>query len=241
MDEQIARQNQESGVLLVDKPTDWTSHDVVSFVRRFGIKKVGHCGTLDPAATGLLVLVLGRATKIADRLSGQDKTYEAVMEIGKETFTQDAEGEITAETDWSAVTEEQIHAACTKFKGEIEQIPPMVSAKKQDGKRLYKLARKGIEVERQPRPITIHELTVDNVSLPNVSFMVHCSKGTYVRTLCYDIGKVLGCGAFLKVLRRTQSGSFHIKDAFDMETIRSWNREMLLANFIPLEKALSYI
>ncbi len=232
---------QQSGVLLVDKPTDWTSHDVVKFVRRFGIKKVGHCGTLDPNATGLLVLVLGRATKLSQRFSGQKKTYEGCMELGKTTTSQDAQGDLVEERDWSHVTETQVHEIMSEFVGDIMQVPPMVSALKRGGRKLYELARKGIEVEREPRPVTIHELDLQNVTLPEVRFRVHCSKGTYVRTLCADVGERLGCGAHLKTLRRTASGIFTVDKAFPMEDIKTWNADDLYENFIPLEQAVNYL
>lgn len=231
----------DSGVLLVDKPLEWTSHDVVAFIRGFGFKKVGHCGTLDPAATGLLVVVLGRATKLTDRLSSQDKVYEGTLQIGVQTDSHDAEGTIVHEADWSNVTPEQLKATFGEFLGEIDQIPPMLSAKKQGGKKLYELARAGIEVERQPRPITIHELTIDRIELPEVDFTVRCSKGTYVRTLCHDIGQKLGCHGFLRALRRTRSGRFHIGDAVTMDELRTWNRAKVLEEFTPLAAVLDYL
>lgn len=232
----------ESGVLLVDKPEEWTSHDVVNCVRRrFRVKKVGHCGTLDPAATGLLVIVLGKATKLSSRLSGQDKVYTGTMRLGVETTTQDREGEVTATRDCSGIDEAQVRAALAQFTGEQLQIPPMVSAVKQDGKPLYKLARKGIEVEREPRPICIHELTVAEVRLPDVDFTVACTKGTYVRTLCVDIGNVLGCGAHLAALRRTHSGAFDIADAVTIDEIKTWEREDLLARMMPLTELMKHL
>lgn len=237
----MADNKDQAGVLLVDKPKDWTSHDVVNFVRRFGLKKVGHCGTLDPQATGLLVLVIGRATKLSQRFSGQDKVYEGTLELGKETDSQDAEGKVIAEADWSHVTNNDLRKVAEGFVGDIMQIPPMVSAIKKGGKKLYELARKGIEVERDPRPITIHELEWSEFNLPFASFRTHCSKGTYVRTLCSDIGKKLGCGAYLTALRRTASGNFDIAGAFEMDLIKTWNRDALYDNFMPLEQAVAYL
>lgn len=231
----------ESGILLVDKPAGWTSHDVVKFVRGFGFKKVGHGGTLDPQATGLLVLLIGRATKLTDKFATSDKCYDGTLELGVETSTQDAEGEVLAEYDWSTVTEEEARDACSEFVGDLMQTPPMVSAKKQGGKKLYKLARKGIEVEREPKPITIHRLDVTRVALPEISFSLSCTKGTYVRTLCADIGERLGCGAHLKELRRTSSGCFELADAVDIETIREWTKDDILEHFIPLERLLSML
>jgi len=232
----------ESGVLLVDKPVEWTSHDVVNCVRRrFRVKKVGHCGTLDPNATGLLVVVLGKATKLSEKLSGQDKTYEGILRLGAETSTQDREGEVTATGDPAGVTQAAIEAAFDQFRGELSQIPPMVSAIKKDGKPLYKLARKGIEVEREPRQITIHELELLGVDIPDVRFRVRCSKGTYVRTLCADIGRLLGCGGHLYELRRLQSGRFDLTNCHSIAAIKTWEREQLLENMIPLARIFPYL
>lgn len=216
------------GILLVDKPRDWTSHDVVNFVRmRFNVPKIGHCGTLDPAATGLLVLVLGRFTKLSGKFSGEDKTYDATMLLGVETDTQDMEGEVVAENDASGVTEERIRAVCADFIGQQAQVPPMVSAVKKDGKKLYELARKGIEVEREPKEINIERLDITGISPPEVKFTVRCSKGTYIRTLCSDIGAELGCGGVLKELRRTHSGSLNIDNAVTIETLKTWEQAEL--------------
>lgn len=218
----------ESGVLLIDKPAEWTSFDVVNCVRaRFNIPKVGHCGTLDPAATGLLVLVLGRFTKMSQRFSGEDKVYEATILMGTETDSQDLDGEITAQNDFSNVTEEQFREVVKSFVGEQLQTPPMVSAVKKDGKRLYELARKGIEVERDPKPINIESIEITRFDPPEADFTVKCSKGTYVRTLCADIGEKLSCGACLKSLRRTSSGLFDIADAVTIDTIKTWEQEDL--------------
>ena len=229
----------ESGILLVDKPTDWTSHDVVNLVRRrFKVRKVGHCGTLDPAATGLLILVLGRATKISSRLMTQDKVYAGTMRLGAETNTEDSAGEITATADPSGVTEKAVRRVAETFVGDIMQIPPMVSAIKKDGQPLYKLARKGKEVERDPRPITIHSLEIGKVAVPDVDFEVQCSKGTYVRALCADMGRELGCGGHLLALRRLNSGRFSVEDSYDIETIKSWERDQLLDAITPLGQVL---
>ena len=223
----------DSGILLVDKPPEWTSHDVVNLIRRrFNVKKVGHCGTLDPAATGLLVMVLGRATKLSQKLSGDDKTYEGNMLIGTETDSQDLDGTITAENDWSAVTKEQVIKVSKEFTGELYQTPPMVSAKKIGGKRLYKLAREGKVVEREPVKIKINCLNITEIDLPYVKFNASCSKGTYIRTLCYDIGKQLGCGAVLAGLRRTQCGMFSIKNSTTVEKIKEWEQEELAENLL---------
>ncbi len=223
----------DSGILLVDKPAEWTSHDVVNLVRRrFNIKKVGHCGTLDPAATGLLVIVVGKATKISQKLSADDKTYDSDMLIGTETDSQDLDGTITAESDWSGVAEEQVREVCKDFAGEQLQIPPMVSAKKVGGKRLYKLAREGKVIEREPVKINIKSFDITSIELPHVKFTVSCSKGTYIRTLCYDIGKQLGCGAVLAGLRRTQCGRFSIENSTTVDEIKEWEQENLADNLL---------
>jgi len=225
------------GVLLVDKPAGMTSHDVVDRVRRhFGFKKVGHCGTLDPAATGLLILVLERATKLQDRLMSDDKAYEGTMLLGVSTDSQDADGEIVAEKPVPPLAVEDIEQAFAKFRGDIQQVPPMVSAVKHHGTPLYKLARKGKTVERQPRLIHIYDLRVLALDLPRITFRIACTKGTYVRTLCSDIGDALGCGAHLHELRRTRSGNFDVKDAHSLETIMKQTREQLKTLIIPILK-----
>jgi len=217
-----------SGVLLVNKPRDWTSHDVVAFVRsRFNVPKCGHCGTLDPAATGLLVVVLGKFTKLSQKFSGEDKTYEGTILLGTETDSQDMDGQILRQNDWSGVTEQQLRDAFASFVGDIEQIPPMVSAVKKDGERLYELARKGQEIEREPKPISIYSIDISRVALPYADFTVDCSKGTYIRTLCADVGAKLGCGAALYRLNRLRSGEFSLDDAVDVETIRQWTQDDL--------------
>ncbi|MDD4318165.1 MAG: tRNA pseudouridine(55) synthase TruB [Victivallaceae bacterium] len=224
-----------SGILPVDKSSGWTSFDAVNFVRsRFNIPKVGHCGTLDPAATGLLVLVLGKFTSFSQKLSGDNKTYEATLLLGTETDSQDMDGKIIAENDWHDVTEEEIRRVFGEFTGDLKQIPPMVSAVKVNGKRLYELARKGKEVIREPRDITIHRLEITSVEMPYINFTAECSKGTYIRTLCSDIGSALGCGGVLNTLRRTRSGVFDIADAVDIETLKTWEQpelEKFLADF----------
>ena len=216
------------GIMLVDKPILWTSFDVVNFVRnRFNIPKVGHCGTLDPAATGLLVLVLGKFTSYSERLAGEDKCYEADMLLGVETDSGDIDGAVISRTDASHITEEQLRRTLAGFIGEQMQTPPMVSAVKVDGKKLYELARAGVEVEREPRPIEIYDIKTTRVELPECDFTVHCSKGTYVRTIASDIGKKLGCGAVLSALRRTNAGKFDIKDAVSVDTLKTWEQPEL--------------
>ena len=230
------------GVLLVDKPAGPTSHDVVDRVRRhFGFKKVGHCGTLDPAATGLLILVLERATKLQDRLMSDDKTYEGTMLLGVSTDSQDADGKVIAEKPVPPLTADDIESAFARFRGDIQQVPPMVSALKHQGTPLYKLARKGKTVEREPRLIHIYDLRSLALELPRIQFRVSCTKGTYVRTLCADIGDALGCGAHLFELRRTRSGKFDVKDAHSMDEILQRTREQLKDFIIPILKLVDLV
>src|SRR3954447_16371617 len=202
------------GVLLVDKAAGMTSHDVVALVRRrLQIKKVGHCGTLDPIATGLLLLTVGRGTKIQDLLMSEDKEYSGTLALGVTTDTQDREGEVIQQRSVPELDERQIRAAFEKFRGDFYQLPPMVSAKKHGGVPLYKLARQGKVVEREPRLVHVYRYTVDRIELPDIDFTVLCSKGFYVRTYAHDIGETLGCGAHLKTLRRTKSGRFAVHGA----------------------------
>lgn len=217
------------GILLVDKPTGWTSHDVVAKVRgHFRLNKVGHGGTLDPMATGLLVLLIGRATKISSTIMDGDKTYSATIQLGRTTTTQDIEGEILKESDPSAVTKEQIKNTLIDFTGEIQQLPPMVSAIKKDGVALYKLARKGIEIERETRTVHIHRFDITHFKNPFTDIVIECSKGTYVRTLAHDLGKALGCGGCLSALRREASGPLHIDQAHTLDDILTETRETLI-------------
>ncbi len=223
------------GVLLVDKPAAWTSHDVVAKVRaHFGFKKVGHCGTLDPMATGLLVLVLGRATRLSEKLTSDDKAYEGTILLGVTTNTEDADGEVIETKPVPPLTEADLLAVFQKFKGDIYQTPPMVSAIKHQGSPLYKLARKGIEVEREPRLVHIYDLRILGTELPRINFRLDCSKGTYVRTLAADIGRQLGCGAHLSGLRRTAAGSFKLEQAHTLEQILAQPRAQLPQWIMPL-------
>jgi len=199
-----------TGFAVIDKEAGWTSHDVVAKARGvFGTRKVGHSGTLDPGATGVLVLGLGRATRLLRFVTELEKTYVAEAVLGVETDTLDADGEVTVTHDMNHVTIDDVRQAATSFVGDIEQIPPMVSAIKIDGKRLHELARQGIEVERKPRPVTVYSLDIEEVAgEPNVfRFTTRCSSGTYVRTIAADIGAALGGGAHLRYLRRTAIGS----------------------------------
>ncbi|MFC1620773.1 tRNA pseudouridine(55) synthase TruB [Candidatus Omnitrophota bacterium] len=208
------------GILVVDKPKGMTSHDVVDVVRRrFGVRRVGHAGTLDPMATGVLVMLIGRSTKLADTFLKDDKEYVATLFFGKSTDTQDATGKVLEEKDADDLDVNTVKKALGSFKGRMEQIPPMVSAKKYKGKKLYQLARKGKTVPRKPCPITIYEIEALEFNLPEVIFRVKCSKGTYVRALCEDIGRSLGYPAHMSALRRTQSGRFSLKEACCLDNI----------------------
>jgi tRNA pseudouridine55 synthase len=210
------------GVLLVDKAKGMTSHDVVAIVRRcLGTKKVGHCGTLDPLATGLLIIVIGRGTKIQDLLMSEDKEYVGTMLLGITTGTQDADGQPVETKPVPAFSRERIEEAFAKFHGDFYQMPPMVSAIKKEGVPLYKLARQGKTVEREPRFVHVYAHDVNAVRLPEIDFRVVCSKGFYVRTYAFDIGNELGCGAHLKDLRRTKSGRFSLERAVTVENLKT--------------------
>jgi tRNA pseudouridine55 synthase len=221
------RSQQIDGVLLVDKASDMTSHDVVAIARRAlraaGVEKVGHCGTLDPLATGLLILTIGKGTKIQDLIMAEDKEYVGTMKLGEVTDSQDADGEVTETKPVPDLTREQIDAAFAKFHGDFYQMPPMVSAIKKDGVPLYKLARKGQTVEREPRFVHVYAHDIQAVRLPEIDFRVVCSKGFYVRTYAHDIGGELGCGAHLRALRRTKSGKFTVDKAVTVDEIKNGN------------------
>jgi tRNA pseudouridine55 synthase len=223
------------GVLLVDKAEGMTSHDVVALVRRkLQIKKIGHCGTLDPIATGLLLLTIGRGTKVQDLLMSEDKEYVGTLTLGASTSTQDREGEILETRPVPALAENEIRAAFEKFSGDFYQMPPMVSAKKHGGVPLYKLARQGKVVEREPRFVHVYRHTIDRIALPEIDFSVLCSKGFYVRTYSHDIGEVLGCGAHLKSLRRTKSGRFDVANAISVDQIKNAPREQIVEKVLSL-------
>jgi tRNA pseudouridine55 synthase len=205
----------------VDKPRGRTSHDVVARVRRvLSGAKVGHAGTLDPDATGVLVICVGKATKISSFLMESSKEYRGLGRLGVSTDTQDATGTVLEERPVS-VAEDELRAACAAFVGEVEQVPPMYSAVKVDGQRLYRLARKGVEVERASRRVTVHELTVLDVAPPDFRFLLRCSKGTYVRTVVHDVGERLGCGAHLAELARTRQGIFGLEDALPWDALQA--------------------
>jgi tRNA pseudouridine55 synthase len=223
------------GVLLVDKAEGMTSHDVVALVRRrLEIKKVGHCGTLDPIATGLLLLTIGRGTKIQDLLMSEDKDYSGTLTLGSSTSTQDRQGQVIETRPVPELSEDQIRAAFEKFRGDFYQMPPMVSAKKQGGIPLYKLARQGKVVEREPRLVHVYRYSIDKIALPDIDFSVLCSKGFYVRTYAHDIGEMLGCGAHLKSLRRTRSGRFDVDLAITVDDIKNKPREEISKRILSL-------
>ncbi len=215
-----------NGILNIYKEKGFTSHDVVAKLR--GIlhqKKIGHTGTLDPQAEGVLPVCLGNATKLCDLLTDKTKEYEAVLLLGLTTDTQDAEGKVLSEGDPSPVTAEQIRDIIMSFVGKSEQIPPMYSALKVGGKKLYELARQGIEVERKPRPIEIFRIEINKIDLPRVRFTVECSKGTYIRTLCHDMGQKAGCGGIMESLLRTRVDRFALSDALKLSEIEDLAKE----------------
>jgi tRNA pseudouridine55 synthase len=209
-------------ILLVDKPLNWTSFDVVHRVRDlFHVKKVGHAGTLDPKATGLLILCTGKKTKEIDTFTGQEKEYEGIMQLGATTVSFDSETPEQDQKDFLRIDEKQILDVFSTFVGVQLQIPPMYSALKYGGKPLYKYARKGRSLERQPREITVSEFTLIKMDLPLVYFRVVCSKGTYIRSIVDECGKKLLCGAYLKELRRTRIGSLSLQQALQIEDLHS--------------------
>jgi tRNA pseudouridine55 synthase len=226
-----------NGLLLVDKPVGLTSHDVVDRIRGAAkIRRIGHTGTLDPNATGLLILCLGKATRLSEHLTGLDKTYEGVLRLGIVTDSYDIDGKVVSETDVPDLDAAAIQSVCDRFVGDIEQIPPMVSAVKIGGQRLYKLARRGEEVERPPRQVTVHAFDVLSVALPDVTVRVRCTSGCYVRSLCHDAGQLLGCGAMLASLRRTAVGDRDVADALPVEDFTG--PDVVHSRLLPLDDAL---
>lgn len=227
-----------NGVLIIDKGPDMTSHDVVAVARRcLGTKKIGHCGTLDPMATGLLLLVIGKATKIQDLLMSEDKEYVGSLRLGVTTNTQDREGEVIGERPVpEGLDEAAMRAAFDRFKGDFYQTPPMVSAIKKDGVPLYKLARKGQEVAREPRFVRVYAYDLLRVEPPEIDFRVVCSKGFYVRTYAHDIGEAIGCGAHLSDLRRTRSGRFTMEPdrVVTFPMLKEGRRDEVVARLIDL-------
>ncbi len=228
------------GLFIVDKPDGLTSLEVVKEVKqRFGVKKAGHIGTLDPFATGVLPIVINEGTKLVPFLEQEPKEYEGTLKLGEETKTDDLTGEVVSRKPWESVTPQAIQEAFQTFSGKIYQIPPMFSAIKVQGQPLYRLARKGIEIERKEREVKIFQIQIDEMNLPYVDFKVSCSKGTYIRTLAKDIGRKIGCGAHLCQLRRVRSGPFtldsaipwrRLKDLTDLQALQPW--------LISLEEAL---
>jgi len=223
---------QEGHVFLIDKPLDWTSFDVVNKIRwnirkAYNLKKikVGHAGTLDPKATGLLLVCTGKWTKRIDEFQAQEKTYTGTIKLGVTTPTYDLESEEDQTFPTEHITEEIIHEATKQFIGEIEQFPPMHSAVKVDGKRLYELAREGQEIERKARIITIHDFKITTINLPFVDFEVNCSKGTYIRSLAFDFGKAVNSGGYLTALRRTKIGEFDVINAENFALEKSYFEE----------------
>lgn len=229
------------GVLLLDKPGGMSSNDALQKARRlFSAAKAGHTGTLDPMATGLLPLCFGEATKFSNRLLDADKTYVATLKLGVTTTTADAEGDVL-ETHVVSCDESAVHAVCVRFLGTIEQVPPMYSALKYQGKALYEYARQGVEIERESRRVTIHSLEVTRVALPEIDIVVHCSKGTYVRTLAEDIGAALGCGAHLTALRRTRIGSLEVSAALSLEQLGALCEEARRPLLAPPDALLAHL
>ena len=221
------------GIINVYKEKGFTSHDVVAKLRGIvGQKKIGHTGTLDPDATGVLPVCLGKATKLCDLLTDKNKTYEAVLLLGKTTDTQDITGEVLEEKSTEALTEEKVREAIEGFIGDYEQIPPMYSALKVNGKKLYELAREGKVIERKARPVKILDIQILEIDLPKVRMEVSCSKGTYIRTLCHDIGEKLGCGGCMESLIRTRVSTFRIEDAKTLDEIETLKQVGKLAELL---------
>ncbi len=227
------------GILIVDKPRGMTSHDVVRCVRRvFHTRKAGHAGTLDPMATGLLQIAIGRATRILEFLTAGDKTYRAVMKLGEITDTQDAEGKTLERRDAAGITNEDLERVCKSVEGDILQVPPMFSALKKNGTPLYKLARQGIEIEREARTVHIRSVRLQEVQLPLVALEIECSKGTYIRTLCHDMGLSLGTGAHLVELRRTRSGAFTEAEAIQLQELEALDPQRDPIPILSMEESL---
>jgi tRNA pseudouridine55 synthase len=222
----LEAKNEEGSLILIDKPLGYSSAKVVNILKkRLNIKKAGHSGTLDPKATGLLVICTGRKTKELNNLLDVDKEYEGVLVLGGKTKSFDTESEVYDEKNTGGITDEMILETAKSFVGESQQLPPMFSAVKFKGKPLYKYARKDKEIERGTRTINIQEFEITNICLPEVTFRVCCSKGTYIRTLANDLGEKLGVGAYLKSLRRTRIGEYDVKDAAELDEFIKQNRQ----------------
>lgn len=227
------------GILLVDKPQGLTSHDVVARMRRiFRIKKVGHAGTLDPMATGLLLIMIGKATKVSQYLMSHDKEYTGTVKLGQVTDSQDAEGEVIEEQPVPEISEVAVQELMQGFLGDQYQMPPMFSAKKVNGQPLYKLARKGQTIEREARVIHISRFEMTRIELPEISFIVNSSKGAYIRTVAHDLGEKIGCGGHLCELRRTAVGKFRIEKAHTIEELDEMSPSVLRRQLIPIYQAV---
>lgn len=225
------------GALLVDKPAGPTSHDIVDAIRRhLQLKKVGHSGTLDPNATGLLILLLGRGTKLSDRLMAADKVYEGTVKFGEATNSYDADGELVSSLPVPPLTLDELNQEATAFVGDLMQAPPMVSAAKVKGVPLYKLARRGLEVERKPRMVHLYSFRFTHYQEPVGAFRIACTKGTYVRSIAHDLGQKIGCGAHLATLRRTEAGRFSVSDAVALDQALAMPRADLQKRVIPFLK-----
>lgn len=221
------------GIINIQKEKGFTSHDVVAKLRGIiGQKKIGHTGTLDPDATGVLPVCLGKATKLCDMLTDKNKTYETVLLLGKSTDTQDISGKIVCEKTIDGITEDAVKQCIQGFVGEYAQIPPMYSALKVNGKKLYELAREGIEIERKARTVVIYEIQIKEIALPRVRMEITCSKGTYIRTLCHDIGEKLGCGGCMEELIRTRVSMFKLADSVKLEEVRNLKENGQLENIL---------
>ena len=234
----LGKPKELEGVLLVDKPTGFTSHDVVARLRRkLAMKRIGHAGTLDPMATGLLIILVGKATRISQYLTNLDKEYEGTIELGKITNSQDADGEVMETRPVPALTEAEVRTVMQTYLGDQYQTPPMFSAIKVDGVPLYKRARKGEEVEREPRFIRVAAFDLLGLTPPTLTFDLHCTKGTYVRTIAHDLGQKLGCGAHLSALRRTGSGKFKIAQCLPLDEIERLSLPEIEKRLIPVYEA----
>ena len=234
-----ALQKELEGVLLIDKPRDHTSHDVVARLRgKLRMRKIGHAGTLDPMATGLLIMLLGRATRVSQFLISLDKEYEGTIELGKTTDSQDADGQVMETRPVPPLTEAEVRAAMHGFLGDQYQIPPMFSAIKIDGVPLYKKARKGEDVEREPRFIRVMAWDLLRFATPHIDFRMRCTKGNYVRTLAHDLGTKLGCGAHLSALRRTATDRFNVSDALTLDRIEQLSLPEIEKRLIPVHQAV---
>src|SRR5210317_1864986 len=229
-----------NGLLIIDKPAGMTSFDVVRQVRRMTkTRRVGHAGTLDPMATGVLPVAVGTATRLIEYLMAGDKAYRATLKLGSATDTQDSDGQVLEEKSWQDVDLASFSAAVENFIGDFEQLPPMYSDLKKDGQPLYQLARQGIEVDREPRRVHVENLTIDEFSPPYMTFTVNCSKGTYVRTLCHDIGQILGCGAHMTDLRRLSCGRFDLAASHPLQVFKELSEQGRALPFLSLADILA--